>query len=128
MFCNTTQYLGFSFQGSEKMRIDSLGNASIGTTYEFGRLNIAPAGKRSGNTTAGAVFDALGGVVVDTITTTSGTQSQVVSNSFGQNHYKAVNTGVTHTLGTTVYIVGPPIADTNVTITNPLSLYIGSGQ
>ena len=65
--------------------------------------------------------------ITDGVTAASGTVSLVPTNQFQASTYNATNTSVTYTNAATMYISGAPVAGTNVTITNPYSLYIYSG-
>lgn len=76
---------------------------------------------------------APGKLYVSTATVTDGSTAAGATNtlgtitSFGSTTVAASNTGVTYTNLATLYIAGAPTAGTNVTITNPYSLYIAAG-
>ena len=61
-------------------------------------------------------------------TATSGTLAQVKVAAIGQQTLGAINTGLTYTNAASLYIAGAPIAGTNVTITNPYSLQVATGN
>lgn len=63
----------------------------------------------------------------DNTTSGSGTINDVKFNSYGIPTLSAVNTSITTTNASTVYIEGAPIGGTNQTITNSYSLFIDSG-
>jgi hypothetical protein len=70
----------------------------------------------------------IGGTYTDINTGASGTVAHTVLNGVGQSTLAAVNTGVTFTSASTLYIHNAPAAGTNVTIPNPWSLYVNSGK
>jgi hypothetical protein len=59
---------------------------------------------------------------------TSGTAASAVFTSFAQPTLAASNTGTVTTTASTMYIAGPPVAGTNMTITNPYSLWVPTGN
>lgn len=63
----------------------------------------------------------------DTSTLASTTVTNNTINSLAQATLAATNTAVVYTNAHTLYIAGPPIAGTHVTITNPYSVYVASG-
>jgi len=75
--------------------------------------------------TAGIQFSALAATYTDT--TSSGTITTVNAVNALAQPTLAASTLTTYTTATTKYIVGPPIAGINVSITNPYALYIASG-
>jgi hypothetical protein len=75
---------------------------------------------------SGLQFRTLAGTLTDTSST--GTVGTVLaSNSFGIP-ILAASSATTYTNATNMYIAGAPTAGTNVTITNPYSLYVASGN
>lgn len=63
----------------------------------------------------------------DNVTAASGTVASVSSTGIGIPTFNAANTGVTYTTASTLYVAGPPVAGTNVTIPNRYSLNIATG-
>lgn len=64
----------------------------------------------------------------DNSTAASGTAASAAINSFGVPTLAATNASVTTTTAATVFIAGAPVAGTNQTITNSLSLWVDSGD
>jgi hypothetical protein len=64
----------------------------------------------------------------DTTSASFGTVANTAVNSLGIPTVSAVNSALTYTNASTLYIAGAPISGTNVSITNPLSLYVNSGR
>jgi Chaperone of endosialidase len=110
---------------SEKLRVTAAGNVGIGATTPSGKLTLA------GNSSASAW--GLNGIALQgaaatyTDTSSSGTVTNNVANSFGQPTL-AASSATTYTNAATIYLAGPPIAGSNVTITNPASLVVASGN
>ena len=64
-----------------------------------------------------------------TDTSSTGTVTNNMVNTFGIPTIATTNTGVTYTNASTLYIAGAPItSNTGITITNPTALSIGSGK
>ncbi|MFC4230579.1 beta strand repeat-containing protein [Parasediminibacterium paludis] len=76
----------------------------------------------------GAATRTVASTYTDNSTATSGTVVIAAANSFGIPTFAASNTSVTNSIAATVYIAGAPTAGTNVTNTNPHSLYIAGGN
>lgn len=70
----------------------------------------------------------VGTTYTDSTTAASGTASHGTTVSFGASNLAAVNTGVTYTNASTLYINSAPAAGTNVTITNAYALYVLAGN
>jgi hypothetical protein len=66
--------------------------------------------------------------LTDNVTSTSGTATKFVSNSFEGQTLAATNASVTTTDAATVYISGPTIAGTNETLTRTHALWVDSGN
>lgn len=122
---------------------DMPGRLSFSTTADGAaspteRLRIANDGRHTINsnahsgtalsTTAPANLYSSDGTYTDTSTAISGTVSHGAINSFNNPVIAATNTGVTYTDASTVYIDNAPTNGTNVTITNPWSLYVNAGS
>ncbi len=71
-------------------------------------------------------------IAEDTYTDTASAASATITtgtiNSIQATAVAATNTGVTYTNLSTLFIQGPPAGSTNVTITNPWSLFIAAGN
>ncbi len=69
-------------------------------------------------------------VAVTTVRNTSSAASTVIGlagmSSFQRPAISATNANITYTMAANVYIAGGPTASTNVTITNPIALYVAS--
>ncbi len=127
--------------------------APVGTTYTAGSglsltgsafsLNVANANTFTAAQTISTAPFTISGNQSNTAWTTNGTQLSVraatltdtsssgvvtasSANSFGIPTFVA-NSATTYTNGATVYIAGSPVASTNVTVTNPYSLYVAAG-
>jgi hypothetical protein len=120
----------------------SAGNVIWGGTLS-GNVTIAEANNSinfnngqlimSGNITAqpsslGSVSSILSNTFTDNATVASGTRVETSQVGIGTPTYAATNTGITYTNASTLYINGPPVAGTNVTITNPYSLKVAAGN
>ena len=103
---------------TERVRINSAGLTTVGYSAASGAaLTTAVAAKLySSNTT-----------YTDSATAASGTVTHGTINSFDNPAIAATNATVTYTNASTVYIDGAPTAGTNVTITDPYSLYVAAG-
>jgi hypothetical protein len=77
--------------------------------------------------TTGQLFNVSGATVTDNVTAASGTLAVFRSTYIGQPTIAAVNTSVTTSKASTVYIAGEPIAGSNQTITVKHALRIGNG-
>ena len=104
---------GFSFNGI----ISSGGFGSISNASSAAWGVLSPS------------FYTASKTMTDTSTPASTTVSNVtaVSGGFMSATLAATNTSITYTTAATMVINGPPTAGTNVTITNPYSLYVTSG-
>jgi len=67
-------------------------------------------------------------IFTDTSTASSTTVALNTINSFGGGVLAATNSAVTYTNAVNTYISGPPVAGTNVTLTNPWSLWVNAGN
>lgn len=102
------------------------GNNSFGSVVTpLSFVNIAGTVSSASWTTTGTSFAVNAGTATDT--TGSGAIGTRVINSFAAVAL-AANSSETISVGATVYIAGAPTNGTNVTITNPYSLYIPNGN
>jgi len=91
-----------------------------------GKVSIATGSARGGTpTTAGAVYQALGGTYTDTVTAT-GTTAILRMSSIASETYAASNTGVVVTDYPNLS-VNPVTAGTNVTISHPITIESRNG-
>ena len=100
-------------------------------TQSFGNI-VAGVASASSTTadrfgTALSISYASAGTYLDTLAPASSTIPLITNTHLGITTLSASNTAVTTTAAATLYIVGPPAAGTNMTITNSYSLYISSG-
>jgi hypothetical protein len=103
---------------TERVRISSSGLNTIGSQ----------AGAGAALTTAVPAKLYLGtGTYTDTATAASGTVAHGTIASFDNPAIASTNATVTYTNASTVYIDGAPTAGSNVTISNPYSLYVAAG-
>jgi hypothetical protein len=104
---------------TERVRINSSGLTTLG-------LNVVTGVALS--TSVPAKLYSNPATYTDGITAASGTVAHGTINSFDNPAIAATNSTVTYTNASTVYIDGAPTNGTNVTITNPYSLFVNSGN
>lgn len=102
-----------------------MGNMGIGTSTKTSRLLVA--GDMSGASWGGSGkrFRLATGTYTDT--SGSGTVASIVSDNIAAVTLAASN-AVTYTNAATLYINAAPIAGTNVTITNPWTIWVAGGN
>jgi hypothetical protein len=103
---------------TERVRINSSGLTTVGFTAATGTAL---------STTVAAKFHSANTTYTDGTTAASGTVAHGTIASFDNPAIAATNATVTYTNASTLYIDGAPTAGTNVTITNPYSLYVAAG-
>lgn len=104
------------------------GTASAVTALTFGSGRIASIGASSSWAawgTGGVALNSAAATYTDS--SSSGTVATAVANSFASPTL-AASAATTFTDSATLYISGAPAAGTNVTLTNPYSLWIDSGE
>jgi hypothetical protein len=94
--------------------------------------SLTASGAVTGNANVSTITGNLGiRALFSTYTDNSAIASATIANAaihaFDAPNLAAANTGVTFTNAATMYIAGPPVANTNATITNPWALQIGNG-
>jgi hypothetical protein len=96
----------------------------------IGTLNYLKVGSNfSGTPSAtGSIFNVIPLTFTDSNTVVNGTCSMMNFNSIDACTLNSLNTGITTTNATTLYISGAPIAGINETITNSYALWISSGK
>jgi hypothetical protein len=103
----------------ERMRINSTGTMTLGTTAQNGAALTV---------TAPAKLYIDDGTYTDSATAASGTVTHGTLVSIDNAAIAATNVSVTYTTASTLYIPGAPVAGTNVTIDYPYALVIDSGN
>jgi len=103
----------------ERMRINSTGTMTLGTTAQNGAALTV---------TAPAKLYIDDGTYTDSATAASGTVTHGTLVSIDNAAIAATNVSVTYTTASTLYIPGAPVAGTNVTIDYPYALVIDSGD
>jgi hypothetical protein len=103
---------------TERVRINNSGLTTVGFSAATG-----PAL----STTVPAKFYSSSPTYTDSATAASGTVSHGTINSFDNPAIAATNATVTYTNASTLYVDGAPTAGTNVTITNPYSIFVNGG-
>ena len=99
-------------------------------TYATGAMNFGKANRSASSwTTTGIVLNTQASrTFTNSSTAASGTAASAVFTSFAIPTLAATNATVTTTDAATVYIAGQPAAGTNMTITNPWSLWVDAGN
>lgn len=102
-----------------RLSVDRRGSVSLGATSIYGAAV---------SVSDGAKLTVGSSTYTDSGTAASGTVAHGPMTALASSPIAAVNTGVTYTNASTLYIDGAPTAGTNVTITNPWALHINSGN
>jgi hypothetical protein len=106
--------LDLQISSNSKINVDKNGKLSIGAS-----ATSLPAWG-----TTGVALNSVGSIFTDNSTAASGTVTYGAINALQAATIAATNAGVTYTNAATLYLSGPPIAGTNVTITNSAVLQI----
>jgi hypothetical protein len=105
--------------------LDVTGSANISALTSLGGVARTAAAL---STTAPAKLYVNPATFTDNTTAASGTVAHGTINSFDNPAIASTNSTVTYTNASTVYIDGAPTNGTNVTITNPYSLFVNTGN
>jgi hypothetical protein len=112
--------LGFSVNGVSELTITG-GLASFG-----GKVAVSATGTSlSIGSQAGAAFQLTAGTINDTAA--AGTIAVGTSASFSAPTFTATNARI-YTSGSALFVAGPAVASTNVTITAPHAVHVASGR
>lgn len=109
------------YVGGGSSRFDGAVIVNAGTLQVTGNRNSGAWGVN------GPYLQVIAATVTDSTTAVSGTAATAAANSIAQTTFAAANTGVTITQAFSLYIAGPPIAGTNVTLPNPFALFVNAG-
>ncbi len=109
---------------TERMRITSTGFVGIGVN-PAAKLHVGGNISSAAWTTNGIGLRYSSAIYTDT--SSSGTVAATNVHAFGQPTL-AASAATTFTNANTLYLVGPPLAGSNVTITNPNTLNVASGS
>ena len=115
---------------SGALNVGSNGILTTGNLSAYYGVYVGLAGPTpyTPGTISGCLFNAAATPIIDNITLASQTNgTMVAANSFGIPTLRAVNTNVTTTNASTIYIAGAPISGSRNTVTNAYSLYVESG-
>jgi len=104
-----------------------LGGTQPTGTSPIARLQLAGNLTTGSWTTNGAGIRAEAATYTDNSTAASDTVALAGINAIGRPTIAASNTGVIYTNAATLYIDNSPAQGTNVTITNPYSVYVANG-
>lgn len=113
---------------TERARIDSNGYVGIATTLPAAVLHLAGNFTASSWTTNGINFRIAAATYTDSSTAASGTVASSGINAIARPTIAASNATVTYTDAATLYVANSPANGTNVTITNPWSIWIAAGN
>lgn len=100
------------------------GNLAVGTTSSTGKVAIAGNVPASAWGVNGIQLQAANATYTDT--SSSGTVTSVVANSFGVPTF-AASSATTYTNASALYVADAPVAGTNVTLTNAYALWVDNG-
>jgi hypothetical protein len=104
------------------------GNIASAAQLQAANLIISGAISTPSWTTAGVAIKTVPSTYTDSSTAASGTAVTNHINVLGQPTLAGANASQTTTSSATLYVVGAPIAGTNMTITNPYAIYVASGN
>lgn len=113
---------------TERMRISNGGFIGGGVTSPAARLHLGGAITASSWTTNGIGFRYAAATYTDSSTAASGTVASSGIHAIAQPTIAASNATVTYTDAATWYIANSPANGTNVTVTNPWSLWVDNGN
>ncbi len=112
---------------SVAMTLTTAGLVGIGTASPAGMLDVSAARSLTPSA-AGAYLSISASTLTDSGTAVSGTNATAVFNSIAAPTLAATNATVTTTNAATFYVAGAPANGTNMTITNPWSVWVDAGN
>lgn len=129
----------YSFTGwandSSSFEFYTEGYENNGTfTGQYGNIKAgsfqvsAPSSITATNIGAGAIIRIPTGKFYDTSSNAAAVNAQASTVSVGQYTVGSLNTNVTYTNASSLYIANAPVAGSNVTITNPYAIQVASGN
>lgn len=113
---------------TERMRIDSNGFVGVGVTSPAARLHLGGAITASSWTTNGIGLRYAAATYTDSSTAASGTVASSGIHALARPTIAATNATVTYTNAATLYIANSPANGSNVTVTNPWSIWVDDGN
>lgn len=113
---------------SEIMRLDASGNLGIGTSSPAARVHLAGALTASAWTTNGVGVRVAAATYTDSSTAASGTVASSGVHAIAQPTIASTNATVTYTDAATFYVANSPANGSNVTVTNPWSVWVAAGN
>jgi len=133
---NTSSVVDQTFQGFGGNTIvgshTSLGSYKFqvngNSIFSGGKVNITGNITQNNQGASGVVLSTADATYTDNNTGINGTVAMVSGVTIGQATLAAASTGVTYTTAPSLYIKGPTLPGTNVTITNPFALYVATGK
>lgn len=112
---------------TERMRIDSNGFVGIGVT-PAARLHLGGAITAASWTTNGIGLRYAAATYTDSSTAASGTVASSGIHALARPTIAATNATVTYTNAATLYVANSPANGSNVTVTNPWSIWVDDGN
>jgi hypothetical protein len=125
LYLPATNALGLATNSTTALYIDASQNVGLGTAAPAARLHVAGNISASAWTTNGIGIRTANTTYTDT--TSSGTVSATTAHAIGVPTF-AASSATTYTTASTLRIQNSPSAGSNVTITNPYSLYVANGN
>lgn len=113
-----------STAGTERMRLNAVGQLGIGTSSQDARLEITGGQSQAAWGLNGILLQASDASFADT--TSSGTVTNVVVSSFNTPTLTA-SSSTTYTNAANLYVSAAPTAGSNVTITNGYAFWVDAG-
>lgn len=123
-----SSFIRFTIDSTEWVRIAGTGNIGFGTASPAARLQLDGSLTASAWTTTGIGVVISAATYTDSSTAASGTVASAGIHAIARPTIAASNASVTYTNAATLYIANSPANGTNVTVTNPWSLWIAAGN